>query len=153
MVGAKQPDPLLAGERLDHQRGLQRPEVGAEAVLHAELGGQPGVGAHPLVRADENGLTGCTEPLPLRHDLVELVRQQLEYHHAAHIVVLHHGGGHVGDHLAGQLVAAKIGELEDLLRLLAAVEAPFDLGEGLAQATRLVGAGEQVGGEVGALGD
>ncbi len=153
MIRAKQPDPLLARECLDHQRGLQRPEVGAKAILHTEFRCQPGVGPHPLVRADEDGLAGLAEPFPLRHDLVELVRQQLEDHHAAHIVVLHHGSRHVGDHLAGQLVAAKIGELEDLLRLLAAVEAPLDLGEGAAKAARLVGAGEQVGGEVGVFGD
>ncbi|MND88208.1 hypothetical protein D3C80_802270 [compost metagenome] len=153
MIGEEGTDPLLAGERLDDQRRLQWPEVGAEAVLDAEFGGEGGVGAHPLVRADEDGLAGLAEPLPLRHDLVELVRQQLEDHHAAHIVVLHHGGGQIGDHLAGQLVAAKVGELEDLLGFLAAVEATLDLGEGVAKAAGLIGAGEQVGGEVRVLGD
>lgn len=121
LIGVEQPDPLLAGERLGDEGRLQWTEVGAEAVLYAELRCQPGIGAHPLVRADQDGLAGLAQPLPLRHDLVELVRQQLENHHPAHIVVLHHGCRHVGDHLPGQLVAAKIGEFEDLLRLLAAI--------------------------------
>ena len=153
LIGVEQPDPLLAGERLGDEGRLQRPEVRAEAVLDAELRCQPGIGAHPLVGADQDGFAGLAQPLPLRHDLVELVRQQLENHHPAHIVVLHHGGRHVGDHLPGQLVAAKIGEFEDLLRFLATIEAAFDLGEGLAQATALVGAGEQIGGKVRVLGD
>ena len=66
---------------------------------------------------------------------------------------MHHGRRHVGDHLPGQLVAAKIGEFEDLLRLLAAIKAAFDLGKGLAQATALIRSGEQIGGKVRVLGD
>ncbi len=39
------------------------------------------------------------------------------------------------------------------MRFLAAIEAPLDLGEGAAEATALIGAGEQVGGKVGMFGD